>query len=277
MPTVPTVNIVTALCGEAAPIRDALGLRRVSTEPFEIYEGAGLRLVISGVGTLLSAAAVGFVGGRDSASGCDIWINCGIAGHRNLALGTPVLADRVTSATAGRSYYPTILFDAPCRTGTVSTHDYPVTAYPSDACCDMEAAGFVTAAAALTHSELVHVLKIVSDNAASSLHMINRERVRALMRGGVTCLTALVERVRTVAALLPPALDQRCPAGILQRWRFTHAQSEQLRRLHQRYEALTSGAGRFGSDLNDCRSASEVLGHLEAVVDSLPLRVLARE
>ena len=107
--------------------------------------------------------------------------------------------------------------------------------------------------------------------------MINRERVRALIRGRVTCLTALVERVRTVAALLPPTLDQRCPARILQRWRFTHAQSEQLRRLHQRYEALTSGAGRFGSDLNDCRSASEVLGHLEAVVDSLPLRVLARE
>lgn len=277
MPALSTVNIVTALSSEAAPIRDALGLRRVSMEPFEIYEGAGLRLVISGVGTLLSAAAVGFVGGRAGASGSDIWINCGIAGHRNLALGTPVLADQVTSPPAGRSYYPSILFDAPCRTGTVSTFDQPVTTYPHEVCCDMEAAGFVTAAAALTHGELVHVLKIVSDNASSDFHSINREQVRALIGGGVACLTALVDCVRTVAALLPPALDQRRLAEILQRWRFTHAQSEQLRRLHLRYETLTNGAGRFGLDLDGCRSAAEVLGHLEAFVDSLPLRVPAPE
>ena len=277
MPAVSTVNIVTALSSEAAPIRNALGLRCVSTEPFEIYEGAGLSLIISGVGSLLSAAAVGFLGGRDGGSGGDIWINCGIAGHRNLPLGTPVLADKVTSPPAGRSYYPTILFNVPCRSGTVSTYDHPVTAYPCDACCDMEAAGFVTAAAALTHGELVHVLKIVSDNTASDLHMINREQVRALIRGGVVCLTALIERVRTVAALLPPAPDHRRLAGILQRWRFTHSQSAQLRRLQQRYAALTDGAGRFGSDLNDCRSASEVLAHLKAFVDSLPLLVRAPE
>ncbi|MCZ6772300.1 MAG: hypothetical protein O7G83_10010, partial [Proteobacteria bacterium] len=64
---------------------------------------------------------------------------------------------------------------------------------------------------------------------------------------------------------------------ILQRWRFTHSQSEQLRRLQQRYAALTNEAGRFGSDLNDCHSASEVLAHLKAFVDSLPLLVRAPE
>ena len=273
MPTVSRVTIVAALPSEAEAIAQRFGLSCVCEQPFTVYEGTDTCVIVSGIGAEQSAAAVGFMAGRRTRAERDIWINCGIAGHRSLALGTPVLADKVSAAGVEDTWYPSLLFDAPCRTGEIKTFDRAISAYPQAPCCDMEAAGFMAAATAVAQSECVHVLKIVSDNAQSDLGRITRAFVRELINDNVACLTALVERLRGLAALLPVGPHDGALDAMLVRWHFTYAQTAQLRRLHARYRALADDVNGFGQGIDACTNAAQVLRAIETGVDALPLRV----
>lgn len=273
MPPESRVTIVCALPSEAAPIAVRFALTRIGDEPFQVYEGGDTRLVISGLGAALSAAAVGFMAERGTRADGDIWVNCGIAGHRYLDCGTPVLADKVSSATSADTWYPSLLFEAPCTTREVQTFAQPVTAYPAESCCDMEAAGFMAAATVVTQSELVHVLKFVSDNARSGLAHINRGFIRELMTDKAAYLLALLERLRGITAQLPQRHDDRALESMLERWHFTYAQTAQLRRLYARHRALAAGADDFAHGIETCANAAQVLRQIETRIDTLPLRV----
>ena len=273
MPSMSRVTVVAALPSEAEPIAQRFRLSCVCEQPFTVYEDADTHLIVSGIGVEHSAAAVGFIARRRTRADGDIWINCGIAGHRSLTLGTPVLGDKVSSAVGEGTWYPSLLFDAPCRTGEIRTFDRAVSTYPQAPCCDMEAAGFMAAATAVAHSECVHVLKIVSDNAQSDLSRITPAFVRKLINDNVANLTTLVERLREVAALLPVDLDDDALDAMLKRWHFTYAQTAQLRRLHARYRALADDVHGFGHGIDACTNAAQVLKAIETGVDALPLRV----
>ena len=274
MPALPRVTIVCALSSEAAAVVDRFGLSGVGANPFKTYEGSDLRVIVSGMGAALSAAAVGFMAGDATRADRGIWINYGIAGHCTLATGTAILADKVSSAGADDTWYPSLLFDAPCQTGEVKTFAQPVTAYPAHACCDMEAAGFMPAAMAVAQGELVQVLKIISDNAQAGLDGVNRGVVRELMDGGVACLTTLIERLRALAERLPVAQHDDALDAILERWHFTYAQNKQLHHLHTRFIALSADVEGFRHGIDACANAAQLLRQIEATVDSLPLRVV---
>ena len=184
-----------------------------------------------------------------------------------------MLADKVSSACNGDAWYPSLLFDAPCLTGEVKTFEQPVTTYPPDPCCDMEAAGFMAAAMAVAHGEFVHVLKFISDNARSGLDHIDRAFVRDLVAENAQCLSALIERLRGLSGRLAYNYDDGALEALLARWHFTHAQGEQLRRLYRRYRALAPDARDFDRGIQGCTNAAQVLQQIETRVDALPLRV----
>lgn len=143
MTHVAQVNLVFALAAELRPLTQRLELTQVAEHPFQIYADERIRAIVSGVGRELCAEAIGFCAGRAAPRPSDVWINIGIAGHRELELGTPIIAHKVESASSGATWYPSLLFTPPCRTGNVHIYDQPVTAYPPDACCDMEASAFL--------------------------------------------------------------------------------------------------------------------------------------
>jgi hypothetical protein len=276
MTTAPAVTIVCALPSEAAPLVEAFRLRCVRERPFRLHAGSdGVRLVVSGMGGHAAATAVGFAAGIAPPAARDVWLNVGIAGHRELPLGTAVLAHKVALAATSQAWYPTLLFDAPCPSASVTTFAHPVSDYPADTCCDMEAAGFMAAATAVAGGDLVHVVKVVSDNAAHGLEALDRAAIRRLIAGRTSLVRGLIERLREVACALPATADEAepdaVPATLQGRWRFTAAECAQLRELRRRHAALTGGAPWPGIDLGDCRGAGDALARLRAAVDALPL------
>ena len=94
-----SVNIVVALKPEATPLITHFGLKLVSGSPFKHYQGDRINLVISGLGSDLAATACGYLYGLQKRRPAG-WLNVGIGGHAELALGTLVMASAVVDLRA---------------------------------------------------------------------------------------------------------------------------------------------------------------------------------
>ena len=90
------VTVICALPSEAAPLVRHWRLQATRDRPFKLFESADRRVIVSGIGSHSSAVAVGFAAGLNEARTDDIWLNAGLAGHAELALGTAVVADRIS-------------------------------------------------------------------------------------------------------------------------------------------------------------------------------------
>ena len=149
------------------------------------------------------------------------WLNVGIGGHRTLPLGEIVLAQPGDAdAAADQIWCPSLVFEPPCATATVTTVDRPETGYPEDTVYEMEAAGFCAAAARFASAELIQVVKVISDNAAAPPERLTAGRVEELIAAVSTPSPPSPPRPRRSpasarSAALRPGADE-----LGERWRF---------------------------------------------------------
>ena len=256
-------SLVVALQAEARPLLSHFGLRGTGgSGPFRLYTADGLELVVSGVGKVAAAAATAYLaasaGGRQRA-----WLNLGICGASGHSRGTALLAHKVEDAATGRSWYPPLVFDPPCATVTVRTVDRPQTTLEGETAFEMEASGFYETAARFATAELVHVLKVVSDNGPADLAKLSAGRISEWIEGAVPVVEALVSAVDSIASELA---SRRAAPATLQafqdRWRFTVTERRRLERLLRRLEVVDP-AGRREPRTFEGASRREVLDGLE--------------
>ena len=236
------VHLVVALRAEAQPIIEHLRLSPVDRgAPFRVFLSVDERvaLAISGSGRVAAGSAVEHLAGYGDDAG---WLNVGIAGHGHRPLGSVVLAHRIRNRNGGRTWYPPLVFEPPCPTATVQTVDRACTDFPTDDVYDMEAAGFYGAAARYASHELVHCLKVISDNRDHSAARLTRKRVGELVGNNMTVIHRLVEALAALSS------EKRCrhvePVGleaILGATHFTVTQQRQLRRALRRWSVLCPG------------------------------------
>jgi adenosylhomocysteine nucleosidase len=194
------ICLVVALPAEARPLVARLGLRPVGHgEPYRLWEGHGTNLIVSGVGQEAAAAAVDHLCRQTHAAPIDGWVNVGIAGHRSLPLGKPVLAREVLDGATGERWSVALPFEPPCRTERVLTVEQVERVFPEEVVYDMEASGFYRRAVQDALPELVQVLKVVSDNEKSDVDHITSDRVEELVAGSADLveilLSTLAQRV----------------------------------------------------------------------------------
>lgn len=196
------LNIVTALPAEAEPLIARFLLKKYSNGPsvplFSNPSGT-IRLAVSGVGKKRAQEAVSALADCTPSPDRSIWINAGIAGHRDLPVGTPVLAGRIKDEATGQSWDLDPPFDPPCRIASVTTVERPVETFHNGDVYDMEASGFYSAASRIAPRERVHVIKIISDNHRSPIRNISRTGVTELVTRNlpvVAKLARLLGRLR---------------------------------------------------------------------------------
>lgn len=254
------IHIVTALMAEARPIIDRLGLRAAPQSPFRTFVGEEIELVVSGIGASAAATAVGYAAGG-SGRGSDAWLNVGIAGHRDAEPSLAGLAHKVVDTSSGRRWYPPAAFDPPCPGFEVRTVSEVERVFEDDALYDMEAAGFYAAAIRFATSELVQVLKVVSDNRQQAPERLTARSVAALVESRLPEIESLLEALRELSDCV--ALRLQPPghlATFLEARHFTVSQKRQLERLLRRREAL--GRASEPSEFGPEASARAVLAAL---------------
>ncbi len=269
----PLVYLVTALPAEAKPVASWFNLKRVLPESaFPVFRNEHVALTVSGVGKLNAAAATAFLFARFGCPRDRIWVNLGIAGHANLDVGTPLLAHCVEDTGSGRRWYPPFAVHAPCATEALQTLDRADFDYARQGAFDMEASGFYGTAVRFSTAELVHCLKLVSDNAKNPGQDMNAEQVYALVGSQLDVLDELLERLGWLANQLHEA---RVPEELLSRyrenWHFTESQRHQLRDLLARWNTLAPTADLWPADTQHLRDAKAVLRQIRRHIDESPV------
>lgn len=271
------LHILCALPCEGRPIIRRLGLEpREASGDFRVYTAKNIALVISGYGKTPAAAAVGYLMG-DSDSSSPAWLNVGIAGHATRAIGDVVLVHKITDDATGNNFYPPLIFEAPCPTENLLTVDLPVgrdRPYPGDTACDMEGSAFIAAACRFSPLELIHGLKVISDNAEANVDHLTEELAEGLIEQHVD----LVEEIANTLLALQKDHATRVEPHLqldtfLEKWRFTTTQARQLEGHLRRWVTLSGQPEVVWNDYEDLSNARSVLAQLEKTIHALPLRL----
>ncbi len=240
------IRFVVALPAEAQAVIDYYRLQQrpynnngnTGAALFRVYERDDYALVISGIGKTAAAAATAYLYSETGKPDNAIWLNVGIAGHRDMALGDALLAHKITDATAQRSWYPPQVSKHKVPTAELITVEQPVRDYPESSAYDMEASAFVNIANRCSTAEFVQCFKVISDNATSSIDNVTPKQASALLAAQCDTLDGVIQALQhSRATLATPDIVQELQTFIEQ-WHFTSTQQHQLKRQLQRWHAL---------------------------------------
>lgn len=156
---------IAALHCEAKPVIDFYRLKKLpASRGFDLYQNDDICCVISGIGKISAAASTAWVAALQPPQTSIAWINIGIAGAANHEIGSAFWINKITCQSTQQHYYPVPTFTSGFNTSTCTTLNEPSSEYQSESLFDMEASGFFSTATRFSSAELIHCLKIVSDN-----------------------------------------------------------------------------------------------------------------
>jgi hypothetical protein len=262
------IHFVVALREEARPLIEHYRLRGESERSaWALYRSDEVRLVVSGIGRVAAAGATAFLAAQSS-DPRTIWINFGMAAHRSLEMGACVAGSEVIESATGRRWYPPLIGAGDLASASVCTVDAMATHLDDDRLYEMEAAGFYPTAVRWASSELVRVLKVVSDRGESSCEAFDRGQVEGLAAGALEALDEQVASLEQLAGRLPEPIEPQ-PGVLGERWRLSVTQRRRLDRQIRRAAAL--GCDVKGFDLGECSSATAALDLIDSQLDGLPI------
>lgn len=272
------INLVVSLVAEARPLIDYFSLSEAEhARGFRVYQGDHVNLVVTGIGKTAAAAGAAYLSGFGGSAPNEAWLNVGIAGHANLAIGEGVHALRVTDDATGRNWYPPQIAALPGSGQSVLTVEQPEKDYSKEVVYDMESAAFYPTALHFSMRELVQCYKIISDNREVSATQINKLKVRQLIEGHINNIAAMVEDLNDLAQDLANTAPKLADFDhFVERWHFTVAQEHELRSLLQRWAVLAPDVPVWDEHINRCPSARSLLAELRDRINRLPVKMAAQ-
>lgn len=262
----PRIFIFAALLAEGRVLIERWKLIRISQHPFAVYAGDDKIVTITGIGKPAMAAAVAYVMAIFGNTRYPLLINLGIAGHRDREVGAIFCADKVVDLEVAKAFYPAILCHLPCATLAIKTVTKPCFTYSDAFLIDMEAAAFYEIAVKFSTCELIHCLKLVSDNAELPLDTVSQVRVEQWMAAQYATIEGAVS---SLAGLRREALFEVVDDFELQLpFRLSVSNTLKLKSLLQRRRVLI---GDLPLEVERARfvTATEFLAQLASEVDAM--------
>lgn len=258
--------IVCALSCEARPFIEHFSLKaKTDISSFPIYQNEKITLAISGIGKINAAAAVGFLGQQDIPS---CWINVGLAGHKDLAIGTSLLGHKIIDFASGKSFYPFFAeaFDIPAY--TITTVDKPEKEYTENSAYDMEASGFFASACRFSTVELIHSYKVISDNKEHPF-TLDAAFAQKLIEDKIPEIDLFIKKLELFRQ--EKEKTQKIPdLSLFSSFHFTATQKHNLIRLLKQCRSLNVLLKK--EDVASFSSSKEVLCYLQEKIDQSPLQ-----
>jgi len=268
------ISITCALLSEAKTLIKRYKLKqKTAITPFKVYEGDAITLIVTGVGKVNAAAGVSYLEGHRQKSSA--WLNIGVAGHANHPIGNAYLAHSIYDESSGHSAYPSITFQAPCPTASMTTVAKPKLEYEGASLFEMEASGFFLASSKFSCLELIHSLKIVSDNKESPTVHVTPELIEKLVEKQIETIDRIIlELKKTYRILCEDRVDLQ---EFNQRWNFSETQQHQLKRLVKRWHnCLPSEPFPFEKWEKDM-TTKKLLHEMEKTINASPLTFISKD
>jgi len=271
------INIVCALKCEARPLIDHFGLQHKPVDDIKLYQNSKINLVISGVGRKLSASAVRRL--AQSRKQPSAWLNIGIAGHGQLAVGTGRMIHKITGPDGLNWYPPNLALNTGNKLGknkidsiSLKTVDKTEQSYSENCAYDMEAAYFYQAAINHQTSELVQCYKIISDNTCSPTDNINAKKISTLIEKRLPDISMMIEALSGLHK--HPAINSQTKSitKLTNDYHFSQYQKIHLVKLLERLSLLTNQDS-YDQLVPKLKNSGQVLDWLENKIKELPVRL----
>ena len=268
------IHYICALKCEARSLIAHYRLKHCTdSESFPLYISPDkqMSLTISGVGKINAAAATAFTHAFLHTEKQDIWLNVGVAGHKALEIGEITLAHKIIDQANQCIWYPQIIFSPPCQSVEILSCDRPATDY-TDTLFEMEAAGFYAIACRFASSELIHVIKIISDNQQQLAEKMSESFVAELVKEKLTVIDQIAESLSSLANHLdnskgtPDYYEQ-----IIEQWRFTYAEKTILKSCLNRWHILCPNENPM-KEIDKSLHGKEVIYQITNKLDAYPIR-----
>ena len=226
-----SVHIFCALPCEAESIIDNFKLARLNEfKLFKMYQSAEkeISLVVTNIGINNAIDAVTYHHACIKTSRHDIWLNIGIAGHENIPIGEIRLVNKIVEHKSQSCWYPQIIFNPPCECIDLITLENPSTEY-QPCLYDMEASGFFFAATQYGTLELIHSVKIISDNEKAPISKIDKNNVEQLIRNNISIINKILDELRLLSSEIESIKKQpKNYDNFLKKWHFSQTEKYQL-------------------------------------------------
>ena len=261
-----TVNIVVAMKAEARSLIEHFILqdRMTGLHKFKVYQNDHIRLIISGIGSSNAEKAVAVVAERIEPNEISAWLNVGVVGHKSLEIGQALMGNRITDKLASESLYPIFVADFGLRTGKVRTVYEVETDYEEDTAYDMEAYGFAKAASNFAKYELIHCYKVVSDNPDNSVNKLNNQIIGNMVAEHVDAIERVCRQLLEISdSVADRGFTEDSIAPFLDRWHFTAAQQEILRKYLHKTKIMNNEVKVDSDVVRNCRNSSDLLTSIE--------------
>lgn len=234
----PAIFIYTALPAEAKPLIGRFRLKKeLDVRAFAIFRRDNVCLTVTGIGKSAMAAGVAYSQALFGGAPYPVMLNAGIAGHRRHPLGSLFLSNKITDADSQKCHYPPVLFRPPCQVASILTYSRPQLAYGHEELCDMEASAFYEAANRFSTGELIHTLKVVSDNESHPAGQVTASTASELLATHLDAILQVLAQLSQLSASLdtPEPHDFR---ALLGHYHFTANGQLQLKDKLARWELL---------------------------------------
>ena len=237
----PTCNIFifTALECEAKGLVNFFKLKKQLSHPFSIYREQNIVLTVTGVGKNAMAGGVTYTLALFSNGHFPVLVNIGIAGHKWQSLGSLFLANKINDVDSKKTFYPQLIGNGWPDTYQVNTFSSPNTLYSDDCLKDMEASAFYEMAVKFSCCELIHCIKIVSDNQNSAIDHIHAGKVSRWVEDQMNVIESLLIKLSSLHQIIAPTSLENYHK-IVNSWHFTTTGKIKLKSLLIRWKALTS-------------------------------------
>ncbi len=261
-----------ALPAEAKPLIRRWGLQKISGgTPFPLYRGPRHSLAISGVGQINAAAALGYAMAAGIASSDAVFLNIGIAGSRDRPLGSLLAADKIVNAVSGKTFYPQFPFKSELTSCELISAAAPVTDYPDPhAMYDMEAAAFYETAVKFNTCELIHCLKIISDNRLAPPELITENLAMAAIEGQLPAIEQFLARL-TALSRNAPDTDDPDYSRLLATYPLSASNTVKLKKLLQTLRLLQPDV-KLDEERTSWRNGKDLIAWLERAIAQHPFR-----
>ena len=206
---------------------------------FPIYanEETGHALVISGMGSIKSAAASTFLKNHLKINNYSAWINFGIAGFFKGPIGDIYQANKVVSKESGAAFFPGLRLSKLIPAAILFTVSKPENGYKEKVLYDMEAAGFCEMAPSFSCNELTYVIKIVSDTPNASSSLITKHLVRELIDKKLSIILDIIAEIEILVEEEKKRLS--IPNEVIEfekRFKFTETNKYKFRETYRKWK-----------------------------------------
>ncbi len=227
------IHFVTATISEARPLIEEYKLKKdINSNNFQLFCSEKYSLIVSGIGKINSALSVSHTFFKLNQKLNNIWINIGIAGHINEKIGKLILVNKVIDNESNKSFYPFFSRNYSLKQIACTTYDKPNFDY-NISMSDMELSGFFHSASKYSSKELIHSLKIISDNINKKIDFKDKKVVQDLIRMNVPKIKKFVSTIEIIHRkffLLDEKVNKRIKDD-LKMFKYTFSEKIQLSKL----------------------------------------------